>query len=787
MRSVTPFLLCAVLFSASAAEWHVRPEAPAGGDGSAARPFATPEAARDAARAVAGREPVRLVLHAGVYRRTAPLVLTAADSGSAAYPVEWVAAPGESAPVFTGAVRLTGTWSHPDAAGVRRLKFTPGALPSGAVPDELYVNGARRTLARYPNLDPKAKVFGGTAADCIAPERVARWADPAGGYFHAMHAAHWGGFSWRILGKNPDGKTLRLEGGRQGNRPSGPHPTDRYVEGVREELDAPGEWFARADELHYLPLPGESPETAVVEAAVASSLLEFRGAPGAPVRHVRWRGVTFTGTARTFMATSEPLLRTDWTIARIGAALLAGTEDCALESCDFAGPGGNAVMISGYNRRAVVRDCHIRDAGAGGVTLVGDPAAVRSPLFAYDKRHKLADIDLAPGPKTDAYPADCLVENCLIQRTGRVEKQSAGVGIDMAARITVRHCTIHDLPRAGINIGDGCWGGHLVEYCDIFDTVKETGDHGSFNSWGRDRFWGLRDAPAERLPELAKLDAVAPNTLRHSRWRCDHGWDIDLDDGSSNYEIYGNLLLNGGLKLREGFHRKVHDNIIVNNGLHPHVWYPHCGDEVRNNLLMAAHAPAVMPAGVWPGVVDRNFFAHEEDRVRHAGAGVDAHSRAGDPGFVDAAKGDFRLRADSPARAFGVASPDAPVTYGVTSPRLKAHAGSPELPKLKVRTRAAAGAPAPFTWAETTLRGIAGEEFSAFGVTRDGGGLVVVELHPFTPAGRAGLVAGDLIRTVNGAPTPDRAAFLKAAGNGKTPLKIGIVRDQAPREIDYRP
>ena len=59
----------------------------------------------------------------------------------------------------------------------------------------------------------------------------------------------------------------------------------------------------------------------------------------------------------------------------------------------------------------------------------------------------------------------------------------------MAQGITVRHCSIYDVPRAGINIGDGCWGGHVIEFCDVFDTVQETGDHGTFNSWGRDRFW----------------------------------------------------------------------------------------------------------------------------------------------------------------------------------------------------------------------------------------------------------------------------------------------------------
>ena len=61
-------------------------------------------------------------------------------------------------------------------------------------------------------------------------------------------------------------------------------------------------------------------------------------------------------------------------------------------------------------------------------------------------------------------------------------------------------------------------------------TVRETGDHGSVNSWGRDRYWGLTDAPPGALPGLARLDAVKPTFLRNNRWRCDHGWDVDLDE-----------------------------------------------------------------------------------------------------------------------------------------------------------------------------------------------------------------------------------------------------------------
>ena len=195
------------------------------------------------------------------------------------------------------------------------------------------------------------------------------------------------------------------------------------------------------------------------------------------------------------------------------------------------------------------------------------------------------------------------MEDCLIYRTGRFEKQTAPIQISMAMSITVRHCSIYDVPRAGINICDGCWGGHTIEYCDVFDTVKETGDHGSFNSWGRDRYWlpstGATSNRVAANPDLPLLDVIKPITLANSRWRCDHGWDIDLDDGSSNYHIFNNLLLNGGLKNREGYNRTVENNIILGDrdgSFHPHVWYNNSHDIFRNNIVSTdlqadQHAP----------------------------------------------------------------------------------------------------------------------------------------------------------------------------------------------------
>ena len=189
-----------------------------------------------------------------------------------------------------------------------------------------------------------------------------------------------------------------------------------------------------------------------------------------------------------------------------------------------------------------------------------------------------------------------------------MEKQTAGVAIDLAQEITVRHCSIYDMPRAGINIGDGSWGGHVIEFCDVFDTVKETGDHGSFNSWGRDRFW--RPSIAEvnawvrEVPELPRLDAVKPVILANNRWRCDHGWDIDLDDGSSYCIITNNLCLRGGIKNREGFGRVVENNITVSSGLHPHVWYTESGDLFRRNIVWRDYQAALMHGPPWGQELD---------------------------------------------------------------------------------------------------------------------------------------------------------------------------------------
>ncbi|MFQ6131347.1 MAG: right-handed parallel beta-helix repeat-containing protein [Armatimonadota bacterium] len=695
----TRLLVAVIMFSQPGGVSHALDcwVSPAGSDdnpGSRAKPFATVRRARDAVRAARRRakRPITVHLRAGTYYLPETLVFLPEDSGTKEAPIVYAAHKNEEV-VLSGGMRLEVQW-RPYRDGIMMA-----SVPPGTTTDQLFVNGERQHMARYPNFDPEERIFGGYAPDCFSPARARRWADPRGAFIHAMHRNMWGDFHYVITGKDAEGN-VTYEGGWQNNRRYGMHDKYRFVENVFEELDAPGEWFLdeASNTLYYRPPEDVDLDKARIELVRLRHLVEFRGTEERPVKFLTLKDLTLRHAARTFMDNREPLLRSDWTIYRGGAVLLSGTEDCGLRDCFLDQLGGNAVFVNGYNRRATMRRCHIAEAGANGVAFVGDPGAVRSPLFEYSQRQSYRDIDKTPGPKTGNYPADCLVEDCLIYRTGRVEKQTAPIQISMSRRITVRHCSIYDVPRAGINISEGTWGGHVIEYCDVFDTVKETGDHGSFNSWGRDRYWGLKDVDLNEITlgerrELPLLDAVEPTILRYNRWRCDHGWDIDLDDGSTNYRIYGNLCLNGGIKLREGFYRVCENNVMVGDSFHPHVWYRNSQDVFRHNIVFGAYGPIRVPQP-WGKQCDRNLL-HTPGKMEPGPAaklqqqsGLDQNSLEADARFRDAAGGDYRVAKGSPALKLGFRN--FPMDrFGVRPPALKAIARTPRLPE------ATSASPAP--------------------------------------------------------------------------------------------
>lgn len=655
--------------------YYVSPRGNDIGRGTQAKPFATINKALEESRKTKGSVVINLM--GGAYHLSQPIVFLPEDSRKESGTLLLRNFENQKVTI-SGGFTLKLDWKV-YKNGIWQAKVTPDLIF-----DELFVNGQLQRMARYPNYNLTAHYWGGTADDVLAKERIARWKSPEGGYIHALHPCEWGDVHYLITGKKDNGE-LAFEGGWQNNRKMGMHQKYRFVENIFEELDTVNEWFydRKARILYYYPPKGMNIKTAKFETPQIAHLFEFKGTETNPVRNIKIEGLTLTETLRTFMQNKEPLLRSDWTIYRGGAVFYNGAVNCSLKNCTLNNLGGNAVFFNNYNRHCEVSECLISEIGASALCFVGDPGAVRSPSFEYYQYVPLDQIDRTPGPKNNNYPSECKVFDNLMFDLGLIEKQSAGVELSMCQSITVSHNTIYDVPRAGINVSEGTWGGHIIEYNDVFNTVKESGDHGSFNSWGRDRYWHpdkkVLDSIVENNYELALADVVKPIVIQNNRMRCDHGWDIDLDDGSSNYIIRNNLCLNGGIKLREGVNRIVENNIMINNTFHPHVWFKNSNDIFRYNVVYTGYMPVDIK--VWGKETDYNVFPDSASLKAAQSRGTDKNSICGRLDFVNPKVGDFRLKDGAEALSIGFKN-FAMDNFGVVLPKLKALAKKVTIPSI---------------------------------------------------------------------------------------------------------
>ncbi len=776
-------LISSILFSCSKSEQFIY-VSPSGNDqsiGSIDAPLESLEHALSEAQHLREKDnlPVTILLRKGTYYLKNTLRINNENAGTEKAPLK-IAGYQKEQVVLSGARTLMLKWEKAEG------NLMKAKLDENFSFSQLYINGKKKIRARYPNFDPTENIFNGYSEDAISKDRVKGWKNPKDGILHAMHRAEWGGYHYLIEGKKESGE-LELTGGFQNNRQMGMHSHFRYVENIREELDSQGEWFLDQEEnvLYYYPDDATDLNSALIEVPLLYHLIEIEGTQANPTQYVEIEGLTFTHTNPTYMKTDEPLLRSDWTIYRGGALLFTNAENCTVSNSHFTELGGNGVFVNKYNRNIRIQSNHFEQIGASAVAFVGSPDAVRSPSFQYYEYTPLDKLDRQPGPKTDDYPSLCIVNDNLIHNIGRIEKQVAGVQISMAMDITISHNSIYNVPRAGINISEGTWGGHIIEYNDVFNTVLETGDHGSFNSWGRDRFWHPnRDSLNYRTstePNLVTIDPIRTTIIRNNRFRCDHGWDIDLDDGSSNYHIYNNLCLNGGIKLREGFNRTVENNIMVNNSFHPHVWFDESHDVFRRNIVTTNYKPIIVPK--WGDEVDYNLLPDSAALVESHNKGIDLNSLYGNPQFVNPEIGDFSVQESSPALKLGFKN-FAMDEFGVKSAALKAIADTPEIPLL-FSSELVEGDNRTFDFLGASVRKVRGiGERSAAGLAEEKG-VIVLKVPENSKAFESGLKVQDVILKINDDDTPDIRKLMDAYRGHlwRGHIELSIIRNQKEKEI----
>jgi len=241
--------------------------------------------------------------------------------------------------------------------------------------------------------------------------------------------------------------------------------------------------------------------------------------------------------------------------------------------------------------------------------------------------------------------------------------------------------------------------------------------------------------------------------------------------------------------LREGFYRKVFNNIVVGDSVGLHCWYADSRDEIHHNIFSGPYRPIRMPKGKWGKTIDRNFFnADERDARAFREFGCDANSVAGDPQFIDPAKGDYRVKDGSPALAIGFKN--FPMNqFGVRKPELRKIAKTPVLiapPPKSDRARKGLESIGPkkeALWLQAMVLQVEGNALSAFGVSLDETGFQLLDVPAGSPLAKAGMKTNDLILRINGQALKTLADLEKPqkAAAGK-PLNIEFIRNHQPKK-----
>ena len=659
-------LLLLILGSASSAlsaiSIYVQPRGKQG-NGSHSAPFTSLEAARDAIRDRRGADPqagpFEVVLMDGIYLRKTPFRLEKRDSGLPEAPVVWRAEhPGRaeiigSEPVPASAYRIPAAdrlARLPEAVrphirfldlnefGLKNHSRLPDRFRMPAALPELFADGKRLTLARWPNqgwavidqiLDAGSKDNDGSVSDAAfqttkktAPRggtftytesAPSRWRTDEGVYLHGFWCFDWFDMVQKVSKIDPAKRTITFAaphtyGVRKGN----PSPRRWRALNVFDELDQPDEYMIDLSEgrLYFWEVPGRK----LFLGTNTGSLLQFVGAS-----RITWRGITFSYSQHHCISSSDASHLT--------------IENCLTQFARLKG-----ISLYGGTRNRIL-GCDVRETGAGGIAIAGG------------NRQKLTR-------------GDHLIEDTRVTGFSRHNLTYAnGIHVTGVGNI-VRHCLLSDAPHIAVALSGN---DHLFEYNVVSNVCTSSDDAAAFYK-GRN-------------------PSCRGNVLRFNYWG-----DIGSPRGHGNAAIYfddgdGGDFVEGSVFFRCGdpgkgsfgtvFSHGGHDNLVrdcvfieCKRALGSSPWsFPRWKKMLASKLWQhrllkdvniegqtyLTHYPAlkgymdIKPETIRKNWSENNLFV---DCPKIISGNWNTNETAivwqGDPGFVNRAGKDFRFRSDAP-------------------------------------------------------------------------------------------------------------------------------------------
>ena len=608
-------------------------------------PFATIGRAQQAVRSIRKKDPqsaVRVIMRGGTYYLDSPLEFGPEDSGRQGAPVVYAAASGEEVVIRGGRCLEGGKWGEVNGRKTWVIDI-PEVKEGRWNFRQLFVNSERRPRTRLPKV-------GEYRIEALPDSTISNevWHKPVRRFVYAgtdikpwhnlvdvevVACCRWVDNRLPIQQVDPDKRIVTFDRSSRFNLFELYHtkPSTYWVENVLEALEAPGQWYLDRPlgRLYYLPVESQNMGKAEFVAPSLSQVVRLVGREDAPVRFLRFEGLTFAHT--------EGPPPPDWAISSQaaadvpGALFLTHASRCSISRCRVEHVGTYAIELGSGCRDIEISHNRLTDLGGGGIK-VGHGS----------ERTTVADNEIV--------------------HAGRLFMSAVGIWIGHSAGNNIIHNHIQDLNYSGISVG-WQWNfkpskavNNIIEHNHIHDL-----GHGLLSDMGG--IYTLGVSPGTRLRY---------NLIHDVKARAYGGWGIYPDEGSSEILIEKNVVYRCS---SSPFFAHINRKITVRNNIFAF------GEQCQVQRAGATSGPEQEYAflrnivyyrqgqlvGYWNDQ-NRNFAFKSNLYWNASGApitfsgkswndwqaaGQDADTLIADPLFVDPEHCDFRLKPGSPAAKIG--------------------------------------------------------------------------------------------------------------------------------------
>ena len=523
---------------------------------------------------------IAVVIREGVYTQTKTLTFGASDSGTNGHDIIYMAYPSEEVSV-SGGVSL-GKWEK-----VEGEKYYATSISGSSVRD-LYINGTRASLARYPNGNAYTNIC---EWDEDNSQIHVNSSDLKGATaFEAVLYLEWAEVVARVDSVQKNGEQSTLGFRKWDNTylfERGFHPVQIkddmmiYFQNAKEFLDAPGEFYFSKGEskLYYYPREGEDMSNVSAIVPVVDSVFKFEGTMRK--EKVRVKNIVLDGliVEHTLNQKFAKYGYMEDQSGHVAITQISGNH------MGYDVPSGAIHVLNASNIDII--NCTVRHAGGMGINFY---SAVSNSSAIGNYVTDIASTGIIAGPHINGVITDqnlytptddlvtvnnVLIKNNFVSWTGIVYTRGSAIANMLGHHITIESNEIAWNNYTGISNG---WGWSLNDYaCHDNIITKNNIHHIGMNGSDLGGIYNLNNQKGTQITNNYIHEIQSTGRGSSSGSPAD---GIYLDEGSNNLLVSGNQVAHAHEDNRLiYYHQTGEDNLIENNkGIL-------CGDTLDQNVI----------------------------------------------------------------------------------------------------------------------------------------------------------------------------------------------------------